>query len=172
MKSPSITLEPSVTTLGKVISPRASSLPSISEFFVVVEVGSRIKTANTRENSLQEQQVSTKVTEVTEVDEVTDTTGDCEIPLEVEMDIVSETMNTSAPVDTKEVASSPNTKQVISLDRHSGYFMVHVYHEDDGSSSAEGSAGKDSELPFFPVSNRKGSVRLPKLNTNMYNVFA
>lgn len=75
----------------------------------------------------------------------------------------TELMHKTPATESKVAASPPNMKQVISLDRHSGYSMVHVYHEHDGTSpTTDGTEVKESESPFFLVNNRKGSRKVTK----------
>lgn len=62
-----------------------------------------------------------------------------------------------------DVAKPSPSKQVVTLDRNMGFSTVHVYHEDDVSTSTA-LCGKDdtSEAPFFLVNNRKSSRKATK----------
>lgn len=109
------------------------------------------------EDASRQDQDGTTVPEITEANEggeaLSETTNAAD----------SELMHKTTSTESKVATSPPNMKQVISLDRHSGYSMVHVYHEQDGSSpTTDGTAEEDSESPFFLVNNRKGSRRVTK----------
>ncbi|CAN7042434.1 unnamed protein product [Brassica oleracea var. botrytis] len=72
--------------------------------------------------------------------------------LEIEISVDQQTSVTPA-------YPSPPSRQVVSLDRNSGFSTVHVFHEDDGSAPCK---ADDSGDPFLLVSNRKCSLKATK----------
>ncbi|KAH0873752.1 LOW QUALITY PROTEIN: hypothetical protein HID58_071114, partial [Brassica napus] len=98
-----------------------------------------------------------EITEANEAIEANEATKGGEALSEPINAVDTELMHKTSATESKVAASPPNMKQVISLDRHSGYSMVHVYHEHDGTSpTTDGTEVKESESPFFLVNNRKG----------------
>ena len=117
------------------------------------------------DSSLQDQEGMRvpEITEANEAIEANEATKGGEALSEPINAVDTELMHKTPATESKVAASPPNMKQVISLDRHSGYSMVHVYHEYDGiSPTTDGTEVKESESPFFLVNNRKGSRKVTK----------